>query len=53
MKLKEFTTYRKENSKTLSLEKELKNLNSFDEREQSSKKDSTFEDIEFVNKETE
>ena len=53
MESKQFTTYRKKNSRTLSSEKELENLSSFNEKEQFNKKDSTFGDIELVNEETE
>ena len=37
----------------LSFKEELKDSNSFDEREQSNKKDSTFGNIKLVNEETE
>ena len=53
MELEQFTTYRKEDSRTLSPEKELEDSSNFDEGEQFSKKDSTFGDTEFVDKETE
>ena len=49
--LERFTTYRKEDFEILNFEEELENSNNFDEKEQSNKKDSTFEDIELVNKE--
>ena len=45
-------TYRKENPRTLNFEEELENSNSSNEREQSSKKDSTFEDTRLVNEKT-
>ena len=51
MKSKRFTTYRKEDPKTLDFKEELEDSNSFDEREQSNKKDSIFEDIRFVDEE--
>ena len=45
MELERSTTYREENLKTSSLEEELRDLSSFNEKEQSSKKDSIFGDI--------
>ena len=53
MKSERFTVYRKENSRISSFEKELKSSNSFDERQQFSKKEITFEDIQLINEETE
>ena len=53
MKLERFTTYRKKNSGTLSLEEESEDLNSFDEGEQFNKKDLISGDIGFTNEETE
>ena len=50
---KQFTTYREKNSKTLNLKKELENSSSSNEKEQSSKKDSVFENTRFVDKEIE
>ena len=52
LKSERFTTYREKNSKILSFKEELENLNSFNERKQFSKKDSTSEDTEFTDEET-
>ena len=53
LKSERFTTYREEDLKILSFEEESEDSNSFDEKEQSSKKDSTFGNIEFTDEETE
>ena len=53
MESERFTTYREEDSRTSSLEKELEDSSSSDEEEQSSEEDSTFGDTGLVDEETE
>ena len=53
LKSERFTTYREKNSETSSPEEESEDLSNFDEKEQSSKKDSIFGDTRFTDEETE